>query len=250
MSVEPRDLPPSGTQSAMRAVSILEQFSETAHTLSVAEISERTGLTASTAYRLTRALASRDLLAADSVGSHYRLGPSILRLARSLLNTDISLKIRPVLQEIQEATGETVSLFIRAGDQRTCLVELPSAHPIRMISGTGQSYPLGSGAAGKAICSLLSAADRGDSASSGSVHDLLEPSTVRESGIAESVGETVEGASAIAVAFFGSVDSSRREAYAVNVTGPVGRFNRDSRAACAPLLLDLVDRFSNTLSQH
>jgi DNA-binding IclR family transcriptional regulator len=63
---------------------------------------------------------------------------------------------RAALGAVRDASGETASLHIRAGDRRICIAEELSNQPISVSFGIGQSHPLMAGAAGKAIMSLTS----------------------------------------------------------------------------------------------
>jgi DNA-binding IclR family transcriptional regulator len=235
----------------MRAIDILELFDETRRVLTVAEMCELTGLTTSTAYRLARALTSRGMLTTDDAASVYRLGPQILRLARAASSTEISDIVRPALLRLHEASGETTSLFVRAGTtRRTCLMEVPSSQPIRIVSGVGNTYPLTRGAAGKAICALVPESGLSlilDEQANEHPLDAASLDAVRAAGYAQSVGETIPGAAAIAAAFTVEPPTSPHSPiYAINVTGPADRFNKSRRVEIAKLLVQLTRQLSGT----
>lgn len=237
---------PRGTQSAMRAIDILEHLADAGTVLTISEICDRTGLTESTAHRLSRALTARGLLVKVDGGSAYRLGSGLMRLALRAMSADVTVAARPILEELRQITGETVSLFVRSGSQRTCLVELPSPKPIRMVSGVGNTYPLTSGASGKAICALLP--ETGPDSVLRSAVSETELKAVVESGFAESVGETTDGAAAIATGFRLRDLADATEIYALNITGPSNRFTQARREECAPFLVKQAQLFVDSLS--
>jgi DNA-binding IclR family transcriptional regulator len=160
------------------------------------------------------------------------------------------------MQRLRNQTGETVGLHWLVGQQRVCLVELTSPHPIRMASGVGQAYPLFAGAAGKAILAWLPVAEVGAVLADASrfphmkaptrdalLHDLAK---IRKQGYAESAGETVAGAAAVATTI---LNSSGKPQGALNVTGPADRFNAQCRAQSRTPLLEAVDQIMRQLGR-
>ena len=75
-----RQQPRTGAQSVERALAVLRCFEGAAGDLGVSEIAARTGLSVSTAHRLTRALCAGGLLAQDSRTERYQLGPLLVVL--------------------------------------------------------------------------------------------------------------------------------------------------------------------------
>jgi DNA-binding IclR family transcriptional regulator len=241
-----------GAQTAHRALKILESFVGGTPSLSVAEVSELVDLTAPTTYRLLRALQAHQMVVWEKATRRYSLGPGVMRLANAILRRDDLLTVaQPILAELRETTGETASLHWLVGHERVCLIELVSPHQIRMASGLGQTYPLYAGAPGKAILAWLDKADVAAvvAAATAKLADrrtktypvipaqvqlAAELERVRKRGYAISVGETVPGAGAIAVPL---LDSSHRAFAAINLTGPVERWNLKIMRAAAPDLI-------------
>jgi DNA-binding IclR family transcriptional regulator len=175
-----------------------------------------------------------------------------MRLANAILRRDDLLTVaQPILAELRKATGETASLHWLVGHERVCLIELVSPHQIRMASGLGQTYPLYAGAPGKAIlawldkkevAAVLAAATEKLSDRRTKPYPAIPEGTklaadlerVRKRGYAISVGETVPGAGAIAVPL---LDPSHRAFAAINLTGPVERWNTRIMRATAPDLI-------------
>ena len=227
---------PIGTQSVLRALDVLECFSQSESALSLSVVAERVGLTLPTTHRLLKALVARRFLVVNPETKEYNLGPSLTRLATLITQNDNILAVAvPVLQQLRDVTGETVSFHRLFNDERVCVAEFVSPHPIRMESGIGRAYPLPVGASGKALLAWLPPLQRQRILSSAlpritanSIVDQAvleaELEVIREQGYALSVGEVVVGASALAVPIFGPTQSVIG---AINVTGPTDRWTKD-----------------------
>lgn len=228
----------AGAQTLLRALDILECLADEAGgTVSLAEISRRLGLTAPTTHRLVKALVSRGFVVADA-NRRYSLGPGVMRLASVVMHRadDLIAVAMPSLGRLRDATGETVSLHRRIGDERVCVAELISAEPIRMESGVGRIYPLHAGAAGKAMLAWLPdafAAVRGRLAAVGPATIVDAPALdvelgrIRKRGYAVSDSEVVGGAASLAMPVFGSGGSVIA---AINIAGPSTRWTRSKMA--------------------
>ena len=108
----------------------------------------------------------------------------------------------PALAELRDATGESVQLYVRDGDQRVCVASLESPHGLRTIVPMGAALPLDRGSAGQA----LRAADR------------------RRGW--PSVGEREPGVASVSAPVR---DGDGRVLAAVSVSGPIERTTRDAR---------------------
>jgi len=144
----------------------------------------------------------------------------------------------PTLERLRMATGETVSLHCRVGDERVCVAELISSEPIRMESGIGRIYPIYAGAAGKAMLAWLPDAYetvrlRLDQVGPATITDPAaldsELRRIRKRGYAVSESEVVAGAASLAMPIFGG---NGAVIAAVNIAGPSMRLNRSKLAKC------------------
>ena len=63
--------------------------------------------------------------------------------------------VYPSLERLGRASNETVSLYIRMGDQRVCIEEFESGQEIRDSQTVGLTAPLHVGAPGKALLAFL-----------------------------------------------------------------------------------------------
>jgi IclR family acetate operon transcriptional repressor len=227
-----------GWQSIGRALKVLDVIGSHQRAVSLTDISAEVQLTISTTHRILRGLEARAFVQRDPLSGDYSVGPSILRLARSALQQtadgDLALVAFPRMQRLRELTKETVGFHVVNGHRRMCLAELPSHEPIRMASGVGATYVLGVGASGKAILAYLpqetieqvvaSKEFQANSVIGKTVAEVDKAlAAVRRDGYAISYGETVSGASAIALPIIGATGVARG---ALNITGPEARWTK------------------------
>jgi DNA-binding IclR family transcriptional regulator len=227
-----------GWQSIGRALNVLEAIGSHKRPVSMTEIAEEVRLTMSTTHRIMRGLEARGFILRDPLSGEYSVGPSIMRLARSALQQaadgDLVLTALPRMQRMRELTGETVGFHVVNGLRRLCLVELPSHEPIRMASGVGAAYSLGVGASGKVLLAhlpdetvekVIGSADFQAATSIGLTTTAVRRALgrIRRDGYATSFGETVPGASAMAVPI---LDARGLPRGAINITGPDSRLTK------------------------
>lgn len=92
-------------------------------------------------YRLLRTLEQRGFIAATGGLRRYRLGPSVGHLAQGWgQGQDLAGLVEPVMQQLRDKTGETVTLLLHRGQERVNVGGLPSARPdCRRWHGYGTS---------------------------------------------------------------------------------------------------------------
>jgi DNA-binding IclR family transcriptional regulator len=249
--------PPSGddergSQSIGRALNILEEIAEHDAPLSLSQLARATGLTTPTAHRMLATLEQRRMVLRDPLTGGYSLGPTVLHLARAALRQgadgDLASTALVHMRQLRDETGETVGLHVIRHDQRLCVAELASHEPIRMASGIGATHPLGIGAVGKVLLAHAPAetidrvAGLPEFQAAGRLGKTLPAihrslAEIRAAGYSTSFGETVRGASAIAVPILGSAHEVRG---AINVTGPQDRWNEREMLAHLPGITTVV----------
>lgn len=225
-----------GAQSIHRALTVLEAFAAIGPALSLTEISDYSGLTVPTAHRMVKAFVSREYVVHNPTTGRYGLGPAIMRLAQVLTqragNDQLISLALPYMEEIRALTGETVGLHVQMDTQRLCVAELVSRHSVRMSSGVGHVFPLNAGAASKVILAFLPEQEQqrilhrlsfeglaaGTITNEGELRGALDITRVH--GYAMSIGESVTGASGLAVPVFGPEGVLA----AINVAGPADRW--------------------------
>ena len=174
-----------------KAVAVLDAIEPGPRTL--AEVVDATGLPRATAHRLAAALEVHGFVGRDGEG-RFVLGPRLATLG-------LPAAARPALEALRDATGESVQLYVRRGNQRLCVDALESPHGLRTIVPVGALLPLHVGSAGKV---------------------LDEDPAVLRRGWAESVEERERGVASVSAPVF---DGGRVLA-AVSVSGPLERTTR------------------------
>jgi IclR family transcriptional regulator, pca regulon regulatory protein len=104
------------SQSLERGLAILSAFTSTRPLFGVSELAREVGLSRSSAHRYIATLAALGYLEQDRSTRRYRLGPRVLDLGFSAIN---SMELRqiaaPNLQELSDTAGHTVNLGVLDG---------------------------------------------------------------------------------------------------------------------------------------
>src|SRR5256714_15460868 len=102
------------SQSLERGLAILSAFRSGRPLLGVSDLSREVGLSRSTAHRYIATLAGLGYLQQDPPTRKYRLGPRVLDLGFSPINSmDLRELAAPHLQALSDETGHTVDLPVR-----------------------------------------------------------------------------------------------------------------------------------------
>jgi DNA-binding IclR family transcriptional regulator len=141
----------SGVAAVNRALSILDSFASDTAVLTLAQISQRTGLYKSTILRLLQSLEQYGYVRRVERGA-YVIGATPARLA-ALASKPLhpAELVMPVLRELVEATRESASFYVRAGDMRLCAYRVDSPRSVRDHVQVGQLIPLAKGAGGRVL---------------------------------------------------------------------------------------------------
>ncbi len=218
----PRDGATEGVASVERALVLLASFEAGTRTSSLAALAERSRLPKSTVLRLVASLISHGYVRVTPDGG-YRLGPAVLHLAAVYQKTvqpeDL---IRPVLQRLAEASGESASLNVRDGDMQVCLYRVDSAHALRDHIRAGQCFALDRGCAAL----VLRAASGEAGAHFRRIRSQIAVATH---------GEIFSGTSGIAVPVF---EMNQALVGALILSGPTSRFTDKAVAKMTALLLE------------
>jgi DNA-binding IclR family transcriptional regulator len=198
------------------------------------EISSDANLSKPTTYRILSSLKARGMVMQDSKSGDYGLGPACLSLMSSVLSGDVgfALASRPLLEELRDVTGETITIHVRAGLSRICVQELPSPQPLRYTAGLGATVGIHVGSAGKALlafmpddeCERILKSLRLTTETKNTITDLdvlrTELSATKKQGFALSHGERVDGAIGVSAPV---LDANDRALAALSVLGPADR---------------------------
>ena len=106
----------SHSQSLERGLAILSAFRSGRPLLGVSDLSREVGLSRSTAHRYIATLAGLGYLQQDPPTRKYRLGPRVLDLGFSAINSmDLREVAAPHLQALSDETGHTVNMAVLDG---------------------------------------------------------------------------------------------------------------------------------------
>ncbi|HSP23603.1 MAG TPA: IclR family transcriptional regulator, partial [Saliniramus sp.] len=118
----------------------------------LSEVTERVGLGKATVHRLLGALVDVGFVEHDETERRYRLGYALFTLGASARRFHLVDMARPGLVRLAAATGDTVYLSVRNGDEAVCVDRCTGSFPIRTLTlDIGDRRPLGIGAGSMAL---------------------------------------------------------------------------------------------------
>jgi IclR family transcriptional regulator, KDG regulon repressor len=213
-----------------RAFAIFEAFDPEHTMLTLQEIGQRIGLSKATTYRLVNCLHDLGYLVRLE-DNRYCLSLKLTRLS-GMVRSTIGIReiARPIMLDLVEKTGETITLNTIANGQRLCIEVFDTPAPLMSIVRAGEQMPLLHGATGKILLAYLSSSDldrifRETPPSKRPNRAALEKQLARyrEQGYALTSSERVAGVTAISVPLH---DIKGQVRYCISVTGPAIRVDR------------------------
>lgn len=227
-----------------RVIDIFEAFRHAQRPLSLTELAATAHMPKSSCHAIVGALIARGYL--YTLERPRALYPTqrLLDVAHDLVAGDPFLAhVLPRLEELRDASMETVLLGKRQGDRVVYLQVLEGLHSIRYSAKPGDLKPLHSSAIGKALLGAQKEASLRAWAAGQSL-PRITPATIcdperlvaevlqsRQAGFFQTRGENVADVWAVA-AFF----SAGRETLGIGLAGPRHRM-QDSMLACAQQLV-------------
>jgi len=251
--LRPRD--PLFNRSVQKALAMLETFGGERRTLSLAELAAAAGMTISSAQRCIHTLVRLGYLRRDARLRRWVLTPRALSLTEAYLSGHALLEHATAhLIELNQASGESVSLSEPDGTDMVFIARFPSLRPFHIHMPVGRRLPMYCTASGRAYLSALSPAaarrilGRSRPASL-TPSTLTDPGQIwkriqaaRECGYAWSDQEYYRGDVTIAAPVLGE---DGEPLAAVNISAPTSRWTlAQLRAKLAPVLLQSVQAAS------
>lgn len=210
---------------------ILEAFGVNDGSLSLAELSRRTGFHRSTVLRLARTLALDDYLAQRPDGT-WRLARSAGWLGACYQATfNVHDVVEPVLRELSDATGESATFYVREGNQRICVARVEGKKSIRHHVRVGAGLPLNLGSPGRVLLAFTG--------ESGEPYE-----TIRRTGYMMSLGERDPEVSSIAAPVY-TVNWTLLGALCIS--GPSSRLNEEIMHQHKETVLSAANRLSRAM---
>ena len=210
----------AGSQSLERGLAILSAFRPATPELGVTDLAQTLGLSRSTSHRYVSTLARLGYLEQNAQTRKYRLGPRVLDLGFSAIN---SMELRqissPHLQQLSDETGHTVNMAILDGTDivyiERCRTSGPGQREIDLALHVGSRLPAYCTSMGKVLLANLEPArqaelldridflDRGPNTITSRAALVEELERVRTRGVAVNNEELAYGLRSIAVPVWG-----------------------------------------------
>jgi IclR family KDG regulon transcriptional repressor len=147
-------------QSVIKALKLLDLFTEDNPELTLKEISHLANMPKPTVYRLLSALESNDFLRKTKENEHdgrYRLGLKLLELG-AIVSDQLELRgiALPFMESLAQAINEVIHLVIVNHDKATYIEKVESTRALRLYTRIGKSTPLYLGSGPKMLLSSMS----------------------------------------------------------------------------------------------
>ena len=247
----------STLSSVRNAARLLKEFSYGSREIGVTELSRRLGIGKSTAHRLLHTLAEERLLERDPYTGAYRLGLAMYELGSVVsAHTDIHEACSPVIDELRNATRETVQVAVLDGREVVYVERRESPQAIRLFGRVGHRNDAYCTSTGKVLLAHLPV-ERLELMLDGwelrphtpftitDIERLREQlDIVRKRGWADQVNETEMGAASIAAPIRNGLGEV---VAALSVAGPSQRLQGDSLKRFARPMVDAAQAISRRM---
>ncbi len=156
----PLQEPMAGTQSVLRAVAMLEAFTDERPVWNASDLAGAVGLNRTTAYRLLTALESVEYVVRDPATDAFRLGSGLIALGgRARRASPIRLVSQAEVEALAAGTGETATLEVLSGREMVIIEEIPGEYVTSGSQHIGSRWPVYATSTGKAILAHLPPAE-------------------------------------------------------------------------------------------
>jgi DNA-binding IclR family transcriptional regulator len=243
-------------KSLVKVVSILNVFSTSRRSMSLAEISAATGFPHSTTHRLAASMREVGLLDQDRHRDRYRLGIKLFELGNVVLaNMDLHREARPIVDALSRISGHLVHLAVFDGRQAVVIHRADPAPetgtPLTLI----EVAPVHCTSVGKAILAfqapdivdaVVAAGLKRftDTTITGERKLKTELKAIRKRGYAVDDGEHQPGLRCVGAPIR---DQAGRVIAGLSVSGPARRLRNDHVAELAKIVIHHADLVSAKL---
>lgn len=168
-------------QSVSHSLDVLEELCKAAGEVGVTELSKRLKLHKNNVFRLLATLELRGYVDQNKDTEDYRLGVKALQMGQSYLTQSTLVgRATPILRELSDAIGETVSLAVLQAGQVQFPVSIESKRPVKAAPRIAVSFPAKMSAAGRLLTAQLSDA---------ALTEVLAGNTVQDAAIRSQLNE-------------------------------------------------------------
>jgi IclR family transcriptional regulator, KDG regulon repressor len=249
-----------GSRSVRRALEILEFLLQRGEPATVAAIVGALQIPKSTAYELVRSLSEAGYLEPAGRNTGLYLGRKLFELGMAYRSqVDLLRDGSQIVEELRDATGETVQLSVLENDMMLVLVKEEGSRSIRIISRVGSRVPVNWAAAGRLLVSdmddstlsaLLKRSVR-QSPTGRSITDVQklvqQIRKFRKQGYATELNETNEHAGCVAAPV---IDGDGRCIAAISIVAPEHRLGKQNREELIRKVRESASRLSSRLGAH
>lgn len=204
------ELDKSVNQSTQMAFMVIEVMAEIGQPVGLSELARRIGVSKVRVFRFLRTLLSLGYVLQDADTEKYRLSYKLYHLGQALADsTDILREARPVMVELRDATGFTVSFSQMEPNGMRILDMVRTDQPVEIVTRPGALLDFHASAQGK-IALAFGGARLGDAAlrpwTSETETDReavdAEVKATRMRGWADAPNQTLQGVTAVSAAVF------------------------------------------------
>jgi DNA-binding IclR family transcriptional regulator len=239
-----------GNVATTRVLRILSRFVDDHDSRGISELSRELGMTKNMVQRALKTLAHYQYVVRDQTGTRYQLGPGVLQLGRlGLEPLNLPQLAGPYLRQLQELSGETSSLAVRAVRGIVTLAGVRGRGDIARQIPFGRFAPLHASPGSRAVLAFLPDQEIERYLASGPLvrftpNTLVtreeiwsEINAVRERGYATALGDHLRGANG---ASFPVLASDGTPHGSVTVAGPADRFTDERLSEVLPGMQAIV----------
>lgn len=246
----------SSVQAVDRALLLLNLVSESDEPVSIVDLTEKSAMNRTTVWRLIGTLENHGFIDRDPVTKNYMLGYAATRLAaRSPQYSSLIRRARQCMEQLRDATQETVLLSVPKHYGTLTIDQIDPSHSVRLIDYIHAFLPLHSTSNGKLLLSTYSEEELAfllDQPLIGQTpHTITDSNKLRKEiakvkalGYATAIGELDENENGISVPVY---DTRGQLVAFLSVCGPNFRFTEAKMQACTDQLLTAAKDIANRL---
>jgi IclR family acetate operon transcriptional repressor len=236
----------AAVQSLDRALNLIEAMSHKSEGLPLSELSRKTGLAPSSAYRLLQTLANRGYVEFLEREQLWAIGVEAFRAGMAFQRRHAIATVgRGIMQELVRSIGETANIAILEATEIVFVAQIESLEPIRAFFRTGERRAVHASGIGKALLAEMPRreveriiADRGlprftDKTLTDAEHLFADLARSHVRGWALDDEERNPGMRCIAAAIFNEYGDPFA---GLSISGPVARIDDERVTALGPLV--------------
>lgn len=222
-------------RSIERALSILNCFQPKTPILSLNDICRKIDLPKTTTFRILQCLVDEGYMI-NTADSRFQLSMKILRIADCVrVDLDMVTLARPALEELAEATGETIALSLLDGDHRVVVDIVECTHLLKLVIKRGERNSRHTGATGMVFLAYdqpeLDAYLKRHSEKKDEINRAIQQ--VRAHGYTATTDFRVKGSAGVAAPLFDRHDQCH---YSIGVYGPATRITPNLKMIVSKLV--------------